>query len=93
MPYSEREQIVEVLNCAFYYTDYQNWEGLTNEVFAEEVMLDMTSLGAPESQLRSAQGICEEWQEGFKDLDAVHHQTGNYIIDISEDHAKVTAND
>lgn len=47
MAYSERKQIVEVLNRAFIHTDYQDWELLKNEVFTEEVMLDMTSLGAP----------------------------------------------
>ena len=92
MSYSEREQIVEVLNRAFYYTDHQKWEHLKNEVFTEEVMLDMTSLGAPEAQLRSAQSICDEWQEGFKDLDAIHHQTGNYMITIEGDKAKAKAN-
>ncbi|MEM1001235.1 MAG: nuclear transport factor 2 family protein [Bacteroidota bacterium] len=85
---TNRESIVEVLNRLYYYTDYQDWEYLKAEVFAEKVMLDMTSLGAPEPQLRTAQSICDEWQEGFKDLDAIHHQTGNYIIDILGEQAK-----
>ena len=27
------------------------------------------------------------WDDGFKDLDAVHHQAGNYLIDVKENEA------
>jgi len=84
---TEREQIVEVISRLFYYTDEQNWEGLQSEVFAEKVEMDMTSLGAPAIASKKPNEICDEWSTGFKDLDAVHHQSGNFLIDIQENTA------
>ncbi len=84
---TEREKIVEVISRLFYYTDQQNWRGLQDEVFAQNVKMDMTSLGAPAMVTKTAQEICDEWSEGFKDLDAIHHQSGNFLIDIQEANA------
>ncbi|MBL6448254.1 nuclear transport factor 2 family protein [Fulvivirga sp. 29W222] len=89
--FTEREQVVETVNRLFYYTDFQQWEKLIKEVFAEEVILDMTSLGAPAIETLTGKQICEMWKEGFKELDAIHHQSGNYIIDIEGDIASVKA--
>ena len=41
-----REQIIEKVNQLFVYTDYQEWQKLQEEVFAEKVFFDMSSLGA-----------------------------------------------
>ncbi len=89
--FSPREQISEVVNRLFYYTDYQRWNKLVDEVFDKEVLLDMVSMGAEKAALMTSQAICEMWEEGFKDLDAVHHQAGNYIIDINNNSAEVKA--
>jgi hypothetical protein len=87
--YTEREQVVEVINRLFYYTDYQQWDQLIGEVFAEAVVMDMTSLGASGVETLSSKQICENWKAGFKDLDAVHHQAGNHMIDIQGNEARV----
>lgn len=79
---TERESISEVLSRLYFYTDERQWDLLQTEVFTEQVLLDMTSLGAPKPQLRTAESICNEWRDNFKDLDAIHHQSGNYIIDV-----------
>ena len=88
---SEREKVVEVLNRLFYYTDHQLWENLKSEVFAEAVTMDVTSLGAPNVEKMSAQQICDAWKVGFKDLDAIHHQAGTYIINIEGNSASAKA--
>ena len=88
---SEREQVIEVLNRLFYYTDYQLWDQLKDEVFADEVHMDMTSLGTPKVEILSAKDLCNVWAEGFRGLDAIHHQSGNYIIDITDNSAEVKA--
>ena len=87
--FTEREQIVEVLNKLFVFTDGKEWRRLINEVFAHYVWLDMTSMGGTAEKITSTQ-ICNMWEEGFKDLDAVHHQAGTYIISI--DGASAEAN-
>ncbi len=91
MAFTEREQIVEIINRLFYYTDYQDWDKLKSEVLADEVQMDMTSLGAPGAEKWPAQRICDEWATGFKGLDAIHHQPGNFIIDINGASANVKA--
>jgi hypothetical protein len=89
--FTPREQVVEVLNRLFYYTDYQDWEGLQKEVFTQMVTLDMTSLGAESAEEVEAVQICAMWKEGFKGLDAIHHQAGTYIITLKGDAAEAKA--
>ena len=40
-----REQITEVVNKLFVYTDFKEWDKLQSEVFTENVQFDMSSLG------------------------------------------------
>ena len=79
--FSQREQIVETVNKLFVYTDSQQWEALQQQVFAAKVHLDMSSLGGPVDEFASG-AICDMWSEGFKDLDAINHLGGNYIVNI-----------
>lgn len=83
------EQIIEVCNRLFVYTDYREWEKLQSEVFAGEVHFDMTSMGAGAPAVLSADAICKAWEEGFQGLDAVHHLAGNYLVTIGENGADV----
>lgn len=87
--FSEREQVVEAINRLFFYTDYQAWEKLINEVFTSEVLVDMVSVGAKDPEIMTSQEICENWKESFKDLDAIHHQSGNHIVEINGKEAHV----
>ncbi len=89
--FTEREQIIEVVNRLFVYTDAQNWEGLLVEVFAEDVTFDMSSMGAGPATTIPAKDICKMWEAGFKGLDAVHHQAGNYLVTVNQDEATVFA--
>ncbi len=89
--FTPREQVVEVINRLFFYTDYQEWDKLVAEVFTEEVLLDMVSVGAEKAEMLTARQICQAWEEGFKGLDAIHHQAGNYIVDLKEKTAEVKA--
>jgi hypothetical protein len=82
---TEREKIVETVNKLFVYTDEQNWRGLQDDVFTENVFLDMTSLRGAASDV-TAKEICDNWRQGFKELDAVNHLAGNYLITLSGDH-------
>lgn len=88
---TSREEITDCINKLFVYTDFQQWEKLQREVFTENVHLDMTSLGG-EAMDTTAAEICSMWKEGFKDLDAVNHLGGNYLVDLIDgDQAKVFA--
>ena len=88
---TEREQIIETVNKLFIYTDNQEWRKLQDEVFTSEIQLDMVSMGAPRSERVSSREICYRWEKAFEELDAVHHQAGNYIVKISGEEAEVFA--
>ncbi len=90
MNHTEREEIIEIVNKLFIYTDYQEWEKLQNEVFTPNVFLDMSSLVAEATTLTS-QEICSNWKTGFEGLDAVNHLAGNYLVTITDKEADVFA--
>lgn len=86
---TNRAEITDVVNKLFYYTDNLMWDELLNQVLAEKLHFDVTSVGAEKAEELMANTVTEMWDTGLKDLDAVHHQVGNYIIEISKDTAKV----
>ena len=83
-----KEEIIEVVNKLFVYTDYKEWGKLQEEVFTDVVDFDMSSLGGEVAKKTSNQ-ICEEWDKGFEGLDAVNHLAGNYIVEINNNEAIV----
>lgn len=89
--FTKREQIVEVVNKLFIYTDERRWRDLLDEVFTELVLFDMASLGAGEPATLAAKQVCENWKDGFEGIDAVHHQAGTYLVTLTGDAAMVHA--
>ena len=89
--FTSREQIVETVNKLFVYTDNQEWIKLQDQVFTANVEVDMVSMGAQKSELVSSREICYRWEKAFEELDSIHHQAGNYIVDIDKDQANVYA--
>ena len=86
-----REQIVETVNKLFVYTDNREWIKLQDQVFTASVEVNMVSMGAKAPEQVSSREICHRWEKSFEELDAVHHQAGNYIVDIDGDEANVYA--
>ena len=87
--FSTRDEIIEIANRLFIYTDAQEWEKLSTEVFTELVTFDMSSVtGAPAKQMLASE-ICAMWKEGFKGIDAIHHQAGNYLVTVKDERADV----
>jgi hypothetical protein len=87
---SVREQIVEVINKLFVYTDFQEWNKLQSEVFTDHVLFDMSSLGG-EKMNTTSKNICQIWKNGFVGIDVINHLAGNYLIEIKEDTADAFA--
>jgi hypothetical protein len=88
--FSVRDEIVEVINKLFIYTDTQEWKKLQHEVFSDDVFFDVSSLGGHKSEISSA-AICELWKEGFVGLDSIHHQAANFLVQINDTVASVFA--
>ncbi len=85
----DKENILDTVNKLFLYTDARNWNGLLEEVLAEDVLFDMSSLGAGEPATLKAIQITTMWEQGLKPLEAIHHQTGNFELTIGKAAADV----
>ena len=88
--FSVRDEIVEVINKLFIYTDMREWEKLQTEVFSDDVMFDMSSLGGPKEET-SSKSICELWEKGFAGIDSINLLAGNYLVEIHDMVATVFA--
>jgi hypothetical protein len=88
---TDKQDITEVVNRLFIYTDYKEWDKLKALVFAPQVLMDMSSLSGAEADLISADDICDLWNEGFEGLDGIHHQAGHYVINVNENTADAYA--
>ncbi len=88
--FSTRDQLIELANRLFIYTDELHWDLLQAEVFHKEVHFDMASLGGPVKQMAASE-ICDMWKSGFEGIDAINHLAGNYLVTISENEAEVFA--
>lgn len=88
--FSIRDEIIEVINKLFIYTDMQDWEKLQDEVFSSDVFFDMSSIGGKKAETSSVE-ICEIWKKGFTGIDAINHLAGNYLVHINDTIATVFA--
>jgi len=88
--HSIREEIIEIVNKLFVYTDEQKWVNLQNEVFTTNVEFNMSSVGGENKVLTSTE-ICNQWEAGFKGIDSINHLAGNFIVKIDINEATVFA--
>ena len=82
----EKDKVAEVINNLFIFTDNLDWKNV-EKCFDEKVHFDMTSTGAENPVVLSPRQITDMWDDGLKSLNAVHHQTGNLKIDVSDEKA------
>ena len=83
----DQGEVIKTINTLFIETDNRNWTAVKT-VFAESVLLDMTSMvGGRPAQL-SPQQIIDAWDKGLKPLQAIHHQAGNYIVTVKGSEAE-----
>ncbi|AFD05435.1 nuclear transport factor 2 family protein [Solitalea canadensis] len=87
---TEREQLIELSNKLFIYTDYKEWQKLKEEVFVEgDIFIDMTSTGAGTAAKMTVDMVCSLWNVGFEGIDAVHHQSGNFLVTLNNNEAAI----
>jgi hypothetical protein len=82
----ERNKIIDRANKLFIATDNRDWVAV-NECFTDSVLFDMTSLAGGEPLRVSSQNIIDAWDAGLKALKAVHHQSGNFVVEINGNEA------
>jgi len=72
----------------FVATDERDWPTL-EDCFSNPFTLDMTSMVGGVPAILTPQQVASAWSEGFKPLDAVHHQIGNMRTSLKGDSALV----
>ena len=76
-----KDAVIDVLNTLFIGTDQRDWAKV-RDCFADSVRFDMTSLlGGRPSDL-SPETIVDGWRQGLQAITQVHHQVGNYRVDV-----------
>ena len=80
----KRQQVVDAVNQLFIQTDQRNWL-MVEKCFADRVEMDLTSLAGGETEVLSPQDITARWDENLRDLTALHHQVGNFVVDLHGD--------
>jgi len=88
---SRTQDVIDVDNRLFIQTDAKNWSAV-EQVFAPSVAFDMTSLAGGKPQTLTPQQISKAWSEGLANVQAVHHQVGNYVVTFDRSGAKVFCN-
>ncbi len=83
-----KEDVREVVDRLFIGTDNRDWNAV-KEVFASEVLFDMTSMAGGEPVTMTPEYIVAAWDKGLQPLKAIHHQTGNYLINVYQNKADV----
>ena len=78
----DQTKIIETINRLFIGTDNRDW-ALVKNCFAPSVLFDMSSLGAGEPKHLTPDDIISAWDTGLKPLKAIHHQAGNYLVDVN----------
>ena len=78
----ERARIIDVVTRLFVGTDNRDWEAV-KRCFTSTVLFDMSSLGTGDPRDLSPDDIVAMWDVGLKPLEAIHHQVGNFLVDIN----------
>ena len=82
----DRSRIIERVNRLFIATDERDWPAV-KDCFAASVLFDMTSMTGGEPQQMTPDEITSMWDAGLKPLKTIHHQAGNYLVNIDGDTA------
>lgn len=81
-----KDEIIDIVNRLFIYTDERDWVAIKG-LFADEVLFDMTSMSGGEPATLGPQQIVDIWDAGLKKLKSIHHQAGNYVVDVRDEDA------
>jgi 3-phenylpropionate/cinnamic acid dioxygenase small subunit len=85
---SQQNEIIDIINSLFIYTDQKDWKNVM-KCLADEVLFDMTSIAGGQPAKIPSQQIVKGWEEGLKKIQQVHHQAGNYRVSLTGDGADV----
>jgi hypothetical protein len=83
-----RQQVADTVIRMFTATDERDWPVLES-CFTDPFVLDMTSMTGGSPATMTPRQVANAWAEGFKLLDHVHHQVGNFRTTVEGERANV----
>ncbi len=85
---TEKDRVIDTVNRLFIDTDNRNWREVES-LFTQNVFFDMESVSGGRPSMTTPREIVDNWDRGLKALKAVHHQAGNFLVDMMENEANV----
>jgi len=85
----EKDAVITTVNALFRKVDEKDWTAAA-ECLAPSVRLDMTSLSGGEPETATGAAVVDGWRESLEHLDEIHHQAGNYEVEVSGEEAAAT---
>ena len=76
-------QVIRTINQLFLGTDKREWAQV-KQLFSSEVLFDMSSMTGGSPTTMNPQQIVDGWDAGLRGLSAIHHQSGNFIVDVTD---------
>jgi hypothetical protein len=86
----DRSAVIEQVTRLFWLSDHHRWDEL-EELFADRVRLDYTSLQGGEPSELSPEQIVSGWKQALGALDAHQHLVANHLVDVLDGRANATA--
>ena len=80
---AQRVAVEDAVVRMFVATDEHDWPTLES-CFTDPFVLDMTSMAGGQPATMTPQQVAQAWSDGFKPLDHVHHQVGNFRTELAE---------
>ncbi len=85
---TNKDQVIQTVVQLFIHTDNKEWDKV-EALFTPSVFFDMQSLSGARPAIMSSKEIVEGWRKGLAPLKAIHHQAGNFLVDMEDDEATV----
>ncbi len=83
-----RQRVEDAVVRMFVATDERDWPALET-CFTDPFVLDMTSMTGGDPATMTPRDVARAWAEGFRALDHVHHQVGNFRTTVAGTRASV----
>ena len=82
----EKDAVITTINRLFASVDDKDW-AQAEACLAPHVLLDATSLAGGEPESTTGDAIVAGWRESLSHLEAIHHQAGNYEVEVHGEEA------
>ena len=84
----ERQKAEDTVKRLFIATDKKDWIEI-QRLFTAQVHFDMSSLTGEAPTVLPSTSITDTWKKGLTPVEAVHHQAGNFLTEVTGDGATV----